>query len=89
MENEKMNEITWTEEQENKRNIFRWNLSFCIFHSSNVLQPGNFTSLNNGTPMPVKNPKNLYKTGIGRLQENESFKKLDGIEDAINDSLRT
>ena len=48
-----------------------------------------FTSLNNGTPMPVKNPQNLYKTGIGRLQENESFKKLDGIEDAINDSLRT
>ena len=53
------------------------------------MQSDSFTSLNNGTPMPVKNPKNLYKTGIGRLQENESFKKLDGIEDGINDSLRT
>ena len=88
MENEKMNGITWKLEWSNKKTKKTSSDEIYLFVFF-FLQPGNFTSLNNGTAMLVKNPKNLYKIGIGRLQENESCRKLDDIEDAINDSLRT
>ena len=39
--------------------------------------------------MALKKPKNLHKIGEWRLQKDSSSRKLDGIEDAINDWLKT
>ena len=65
------------------------NSLLCILYSSNVLQPGNFISLINGTVMPAKMLENLHKIRNGGLQEDASSSKLGGIEDATKDSLRT
>ena len=75
--------------QENKKKFYRWKFSFCILRSSNVIQPGNFTSLNNDTARLVKKLKNLHKIRDRQIQEDASFTKLDGIKDTTNDSLST